>query len=140
MRVSTQALLTSNSVCANTKFVQNALQNSYNGLLGLDNTWSAGQTFIMQALGNSSLLVATTQFVQNTLSNFLSSVNTFSLVQTFSGGINVNYTPSAAGAGSANALGYNIAQSTLPATQNLTSNVVNTGILLFKLLVYGLSH
>ena len=92
--------------------------------MGVDNTWAAGQTFITQALGNSSLLVATTQFVQNTLTNFLSSANTFNLVQTFSGGINANYTPAVAGAGSANALGYNIAQSTLPAGQALTSNVV----------------
>ena len=92
--------------------------------MGVVNTWSAGQNFTTQALGNMSLLVATTQYVQNTLSNFISSASTFSLVQSFSGGINVNYAPASAGAGSANALGYNIAQSTLPAEQALTSNVV----------------
>ena len=124
MRVPTQALGTSNTVCANTKFVKNALQNSYDGLLGVVNTWSANQNFTTQALGTSSLAVATTAFVQNTLTNFLARANTFSLVQTFSGGINISYTPASAGSGSANALGYNIAQSTLPATQNLTSNVV----------------
>jgi hypothetical protein len=124
MEVSTQALGNSTTLVANTQFVQNALQNSYDGLLGLVNTWSANQNFITQSLGDSSLLVATTAFVQNALTNFLASANTFTLVQTFSGGIVPNYTPSASNTGVPNRLGFSYATSTIPAAQALTSNGV----------------
>jgi hypothetical protein len=124
MRVSTPALGTINTVCANTQFVQNALQNSYDALLTVANTWTANQSFTTQALGTSDLTVSTTAFVQNALTNFLASANTFTLVQTFSGGIVPNYTPSASNTGVPNRLGFSYATSTLPAAQALTSNVV----------------
>jgi hypothetical protein len=106
----------------NTQFIQNALQDSYDKLLTVVNTWTAGQNFTTQALGNSTLLVATTAFVQNTLTDFLASANTFNLAQTFSGGLIPNYAPNAAGVGNDGALGFSYATSTLPATQALTSN------------------
>jgi hypothetical protein len=124
MRVATQPLGATNTVCANTQFVQNALSGSYDALLGVVNTWTAGQNFVTQALGNSTLLAATTEFVQNTLTNFLTSANTFTQVQTFSGGIVPAYTPSPAGSGNSSALGYSFATSTLPPAQALTSGVV----------------
>ena len=124
MRVATQPLGATNTVCANTQFVQNALSGSYDALLGVVNTWTAGQNFVTQALGNSTTLVATTEFVQNALTNLLTSANTFTQVQTFSGGIVPAYTPSPAGSGNSSALGYSFATSTLPPAQALTSGQV----------------
>jgi hypothetical protein len=124
MNVPTGFLGDASTAVANTQFVQNAVQNAYNGMTTVENTWTANQNFITQAPGNVANVAATCAFVQNALTTFLATDNTFPLVQTFSGGITALYTPQPSNTLPNTKLGYSAGNTTLPASVVLTTATV----------------